>query len=163
MKVRAQVAHQTPGRLRLHLPGHRGDRELFAQLAGQLEQSGLFKSVRANPVTGSVVLEYEAAPEELLAKVATELPFELELTAPPATAAQAASLGLAGNPLWLVSGREVSPMLMAGTLFSAVGVRQVLRGHIMVPALSAFWYAFNAFRMVREEAAARRDERGNST
>jgi hypothetical protein len=53
-------------------------------------------------------------------------------------------------PFRLVSGRELNPMQMAGVLFGALGVAQALRGKIAVPALSAFWYAVNAFRLGRE-------------
>jgi hypothetical protein len=149
MKLRAQVAHQTPGRVRLLLPEHRRDSQLFARLAQELDQTRLFRNIRVNPVTGSVVLEYDGASDVLLARLAAQLPYELELTAlpPPGPA-----LAAVANPLRLVSGRDVNPMVMAGTLFSAVGVHQTMRGKIMVPALAAFWCAINAFRMAREGA-----------
>jgi hypothetical protein len=153
MKLRVQVAHQIPGRVRLLLPEHRGDSQLFARLAQELDQTRLFKNVRVNPVTGSVVLEYDGAADDLLARLAAQLPYELELTTPPPPGP---ALAAVANPLRLVSGRDVNPMVMAGTLFSALGMHQAMRGKIMVPALSAFWYAVNAFRMARE-GAPRRD------
>jgi len=143
MTIRAQIVHQTTGRVRVQLPDARGNTELFAQLSEQLVESKLFERVRVNPVTGSVVLEFTGEPEEVLAKLAARLPFKLELSpAPPAPTLKAAD-----NPLRLVSGRDVNPMFVAGTLFGAVGLVQTLRGQIMLPALSAFWYAVNAFRL----------------
>jgi hypothetical protein len=46
----------------------------------------------------------------------------------------------------LVSGRDINVMFMLGALMVAVGIVQIYRGRILVPAISAFWYAVNAFR-----------------
>lgn len=156
MKLRAEVAHAMPGRLRMRVPGHRGNAELFAQLEQKLAQSQLLERVQVNPVTGSVLLEFEGPHEELLDKLARQLPFEFEVAGPAAPPARRppSAAGLL-DPLRLVSGRDIDEMFMTGALFGAVGLVQVLRGQILIPALPAFWYATNAFRLAREAQRAK--------
>jgi hypothetical protein len=149
MTLRAQVAHFTEGRVRIQLPEQRGDRELFDYIVQLIEQSGLVRSARANPVTGSIVLEFDGRPEDLLAKLQALVPIAI---VPPQAARQLRSpLAGATAPFKLVSGRDINPMVMAGTLFGAVGVVQTLRGRLLLPALSAFWIAANAFRIARDQ------------
>jgi len=50
------------------------------------------------------------------------------------------------SPFNLVSGREITPMFMAGTLLAALGAAQTLRGKFLAPAVTVFWYAIQAFR-----------------
>jgi hypothetical protein len=149
MRLRAQVAHVTEGRARIQLPEHRGDRELFDHLVQLIEQSDLVHRARANPVTGSIVLEFDGRPEDLLAKLQALAPIEIV----PLRAVTQLRFPLAGatTQYKLVSGRDINPMLMAGTFFGAVGVVQILRGRVLLPALSAFWIAANAFRLARDQ------------
>jgi hypothetical protein len=147
MTVRVQIAHAMPGRVRVRLPQCRGDAELFAVLERQLHESRLFHDVKGNPATGSLVLQYSGTLEDVLELLKKELPFELQLE--PGQAPPKANLEAVLDPLRLVSGRDVNPMFVAGTLFAAIGLVQALRGQIMLPALSAFWYASSAFRLGR--------------
>lgn len=149
MKVRGQVVHQMPGRVRVRLPAHRGDNEFFSQVEQQLAASALAERVQVNPATASVLIEFSGPPDAFLAS----LPFELELASPAPPAALPAGAA-ALDPLRLVSGRDLDPMFVAGTLFGAIGLVQAVRGEIMLPALSAFWYATNAFRLARKPGAA---------
>lgn len=149
MSMRAQLAHEIPGRVRVRLPDYRGNAELFAKLEDTLLESRLFHSVRANPVTASIVLEFDGSRENMLEALRTHLPFELDLS-PAARTGRTPPLAQAPiDPLRLVSGRNINAMFLAGTLFAAVGLIQVFRGRFMLPALSAFWYASNAFRLSR--------------
>lgn len=154
MSIRVQIAHQTPGRVRLQVPERRGDNAFFDEVSRRITESGLVHSVRVNPVTGSIVLEFDGQPEQQLAKLGAAMPFEIEMA--PAGQAQRAALPEPARPFKLVSDREINPMLMASTLFAAVGVVQAIRGQLLVPALTAFWYAANAFRMAEtpKEGAA---------
>jgi hypothetical protein len=149
MSIRVQIAHQTAGRIRVQLPEHRGERELFDHISHLIAESGLVRTVRANPVTGSIVLEFSGAPNALLAGLAKSLPIEIVATAPANHTRSA--LSATHSPFRLVSGRQINPMLMVGTLFGAVGVVQTLRGQVLVPALSAFWYAAKAFGRARKQ------------
>ncbi|TFW27938.1 hypothetical protein [Massilia horti] len=147
MTIHAHVAHTVPGRVRLRLPEHRGDEELFGRLEQELLESGQFGAVSANPATASLVLEFTGTLKQALAVLADR--FQMEVKPPPA-APPAARASAPFDPLRLVTGRDIDPMLVAGVAFGAIGVVQAFRGAILVPAMSAFWYAFNAFRLASE-------------
>lgn len=159
MSIRAHVVHAMPGRVRVRLPEHRGDTDLFARIEQHLAESELFDSVEANVLTGSLLLEFTGPLDELLEKLAGELPVEFELL--PEAPAPALPPADMLDPLRLVSGRNMNPMMVAGTLFGAIGVVQAVRGRILMPALTAFWYATNAFRLAREPAPAPREVQSN--
>jgi hypothetical protein len=149
MSLRVQIAHVTTGRARIQLPEHRGDPEFFDRIVQLIEQSGIVRSARANPVTGSIVLEFDGDAEDLLTKLAALVP--IEIVAPQVAAQLRSPWAGSTAPFKLVSGRDIDPMLMAGTLFGAVGVVQTVRGRVLIPALAAFWCAANAFRMARDQ------------
>jgi hypothetical protein len=152
MSIEARVAHQTVGRARLQLPQRRGDKDFFERLSQQLSRVGQVRKVRANPETGSIVLEFSGTLDDVIASLDRSVPIELERT-PFTTSAPRQALVAAGEKTFrIVSGRDINPMLMAAVLFSAVGVVQTLRGKVMIPALTAFWYAASAFRQAREPA-----------
>lgn len=153
MTIRAQIAHEMAGRVRVRLPDCRGNTELFAQLEDVLLESQLFQSVRVNPLTASLVLEFDGPREHVLEALRARLPFELELLPGPTAARPPSGSPLLNDPVRLVSGRDINPMFLVGTLFGAVGLVQLFRGKIMLPALSAFWYAGDAFRISRTPKA----------
>jgi hypothetical protein len=138
MTTPARIVHQTAGRIRIEVPDRRGDRDYFAALAEQLAQSGPVARARGNAAAASLVLEYGGP----LAGVLEQLErCALRLTGP--TNERAAGAALLGGT-W-----ERNPMLVVGALFGAVGLVQTARGEIMLPALSAFWYAASALRLAR--------------
>jgi hypothetical protein len=52
----AYVAHATPMRLRVRVPGRRHDRAFFAKIAQEIESDWALIRVQVNPLTGSVTL-----------------------------------------------------------------------------------------------------------
>jgi hypothetical protein len=157
MTIRAQIAHELPGRVRVRLPDYRGDAAAFAQLEGALLESQLFHAVRGNPVTASLVLEFSGPKEQVLEALRAHMPVELDFsTSARGRAPRSASIPT--DPVRLVSGKDINAMFLVGILFGAVGLVQALRGKIMLPALSAFWYAGDAFQLARapqgDQAAA---------
>jgi hypothetical protein len=138
MTTPARIAHQTAGRIRIEVPDRRGDDDYFASLAERLAQSGQVLRARGNPAAASLVLEYGGPLEAVLEQLDR---CSLRLSAPVRQDAPAAAM-LGGT--W-----ERNPMLMVGALFGAVALVQTARGEIMLPALSAFWYAASALRLAR--------------
>jgi hypothetical protein len=130
--------------LRLRL-AERGDPEPVARL---IAESGLAQSVRANPLTGSIVAEFRGPPADLIARLVEMLPIEV---APGSAASQKrASLALAtSRPFRLAGDSGIHPLAVLGTCYGAIGAVQAVRGHLLVPSLTAFWYAINAFRMAQ--------------
>jgi hypothetical protein len=147
MTIHARIAHDMPGRIRLRVMELRGNAGLAAHLEDMLLGTRLFRNVRVNPVTASLVLEFGGPREQVLEALRARLPFELELGPAPAAGQPLSGAGHRNDPVRLVSGRDVNAMFLVGTLFGAVGLVQVFRGRIMLPAMSAFWYASNAFRL----------------
>lgn len=154
MNIRARVVHQTAGRVRLQLPQCRGDKDYFERLSQQLSGVRQVRTVRVNPLTGSVVIEYDGALDEVIASLQAAVPIELERLPARTEAQRPSPFAAAERTFRIVSGRDINPMWMAGVLFGAVGVVQSVRGKVLIPALTAFWYSVNAFSQAREPGLA---------
>jgi hypothetical protein len=60
MKAKLQIAHQTPGRIRMKIASAKGQPELLAEIQRSFSAIPGIEEVAVNPVTGSVVLKYDA-------------------------------------------------------------------------------------------------------
>ena len=58
-KVKLQIAHQVPGRIRMKIPSARGNPELLEQMKQTFAVIPGIEQVTVNPATGSVVLHYD--------------------------------------------------------------------------------------------------------
>jgi cation transport ATPase len=59
MKVKLQIAHQVPGRIRMKIPSAKGNPELLEEIQKTFSVIPGIEEVRVNPETGSVVLRYD--------------------------------------------------------------------------------------------------------
>jgi hypothetical protein len=59
-KLNLQIAHQVPGRVRMKIPSAKGNPELLQQISETFSQIPGIEQITVNPVTGSVVLHYDA-------------------------------------------------------------------------------------------------------
>ena len=59
--IQAHLAHDIPGRLRVILPDLKGDRRRAASLRAQLRRQAAEQNVHINPLTGSVLIEYDGS------------------------------------------------------------------------------------------------------
>lgn len=144
--VAAFVVHRLPRRLRLSIPDRRHDAAYFARLTTRLAAQPAVDAVKANPMTGSVTIGHTVpwpALRQMLEHEALCL-VENADAVPRQTPRQPAAW--AGPAPLLVSGREIDIRFMAGVVFAVAGVVQTVRGRILLPALSAFWYASRAFQ-----------------
>jgi hypothetical protein len=150
MSTPAYIAHRTRGRIRIAIPSRRGDSAYFLALSKQLEGAQQVRRTRANPAAASLVVEFSGALDNVLAELGRGA---LKLTEPASLA------GSAGTPpAPAVPGEwQLTPMFMAGAAFGVVGVIQTLRGEVMLPAMSAFWYAVNAFQLARTTGGSAAD------
>lgn len=146
MATSAVLVHRIPGRIRLRVESMRGDADYFATLSEGFSGLDVVQNVKANPSTASIVIEFSDSLENLVRKIRQHgLVIEnqqMEHSERPRRAPRNADMA----PLNLVSGRDINVMFMLGALMVAVGIVQIYRGRILVPAISAFWYAVNAFR-----------------
>jgi len=159
MSARASIAHRMPGRIRLSIPARRGDDAFFAGLAGQLSGQPDVVRVRPNARAGSLLVEHTGDADPILAWAAREQ--LLELAPGGAQNELAGLLSAPGPPVRLVSGRDIDPMFMAGVAFLGMGLVQVVRGQVMVPAATALWYAISVFPQWQRLAAAVPAETGD--
>ena len=60
MKVKLQIAHQVPGRIRMKVPSAKGDPALLEEIQKAFSAIPGIEQVVVNPETGSVVLKYDA-------------------------------------------------------------------------------------------------------
>lgn len=152
MAETAIVAHQIPGRVRLRIPARRGDTDYFAQLSDACSHLDTVEKVKANPSTGSLVVEFNDAAASLLEQIRhVGLIIEHAPTEDTDRRMIATEAGHA-FPLNLVTGREINPMFMIGSLLAMLGIVQAARGKIMAPSLTLFWYAMDAYRQSRKQS-----------
>lgn len=147
MATRATVAHQIPGRIRLHIQAQRGNTAFFDQLSQRFSSVEGVRLARGNPTAGTFVLEYDGPLEDVIKRSGAQDILELA-PAPIGASTRQIVQGL-DKPVNLVTGRELDPMFMAGTAFSLMALLQGLRGQIFVPAATAFWYAASTFQQSR--------------
>ena len=141
----ARVVHQVGDRTRLSIAARRGDQAYFDAVAEQLVGVEAIHRVTTNPLTGSVLVECSGSLREALRKARAEALFDLVPVGASATAGTSATK--AEPPPTSGMGGMASPMLLTSALFGVVGMVQTARGELMMPALAAFWYAFNAYQM----------------
>jgi hypothetical protein len=145
-----RVAHVLPGRLRLVAPGLRG--ATGDELAWTAEMRSLpgVHDVVASPVTGSIVVRYDAAsvdPPLVFATVARFLGVEDELERTPVSrsAAELRDIGASVNQaVYDATGGllDARTALLLGV--AALGARQVATaGWVLPPGLTLLWWALN--------------------
>jgi len=61
MPLESYVHHHLPGRLRLRVPGAKGNEALLHELSSALAKAPGVSTVEYNPVTGSILLQYAAS------------------------------------------------------------------------------------------------------
>lgn len=144
MNPAAAIAHSMPGRVRLAIPARRGDSAYFAGLVRRFSAQDSVRHVKANPIAGSLLLEFSGSLGDLMRQAGAAELFDIGAGWPGGGRPDAASRLL--QPIQLVSGRDINPTYMAGVLFTLVGLLQSIRGRLMVPAVTAFWYATTTFK-----------------
>lgn len=141
----AKIVHRIPGRIRMRISDKRSDAPYFASLSEHLVGIQGVRAARANASTRSVVVHYDGDLDLLLQRMQEQISgFVIEKEHRIKHSLSIGSLGT--QPYRLVSGRQLTPMFMLGTAFTAVGVIQTFRGKIAVPSITALWYALESFR-----------------
>lgn len=148
MAAGAVIVHQIPGRVRMRVPARRGDDAYFSRLAAQCSKLDMVSRIKANPETGSMVIEFRDSLEHLVERLRQ---FDLDISSMPAKRQSISSAPMRDmQPFNLVSGRDINPMFMVGSALTIVGIVQTLRGRILAPSLTVFWYAMEAYRQSRK-------------
>jgi len=153
----AYVAHRLPGRVRLRIPSHRGERDYFARTGERLQDCPGVEWLRTDFRTGSILIQH--APELDIFRIArfaedAELFRVGESWDRGTTMLRGASAQLAGLNAWLQEfsrGRaDLSSLLFA--LLIGLAIVQIFRGKILGSATAFLWYALYIARRGGESA-----------
>ena len=128
----ASICHAVPGRIRVRVPGMRGNEAWFDALCADLVRRPEFSMVSANPRTGTILLRGRDLETDGLSRLARKAGWFELLTDDGAPETQAAGRPLAG-------------------LMLVLALVQALRGQVMVPALGFLWYAMELMRWGRRD------------
>jgi hypothetical protein len=132
----AEIEHRLPGRLRLRLASRRGDAAFLASIAERLARLPGVRSLRANPRTGSILIEHDGAAEALgeLAKEQGVLQI-----APPAPPVPRSSGGAGHRTV------RVPPLSVVAAGLAGLGLYQAARGRLVGSGTGTLWKAFGAY------------------
>lgn len=64
--IEGYIAHISQGRIRLKFPDQKGNEDFFILLSDRISQSEEVRNVKTNPLTGSILLEHERQPEDII-------------------------------------------------------------------------------------------------
>lgn len=143
--ARAVIAHRLPGRVRLFIPGQRGQGDYFSRLEDMFSNFDEVRRIRSNPKAGSCTLEFSGDFTNMMQHAEIAQLIDLHRDENDEDGFKKAFGPSALPPINLVSGRDINTMFMMGSAMTLVGILQTLRGEILIPSASAFWYAATAF------------------
>jgi hypothetical protein len=146
----AYVVHQIAGRYRLRIPDRRRDAEFFEMLAKRLAEHDKTERITVNSQTAGVLIQHTGLELTELEDYAQQQGlFQLEQGDIPATPAFEMAVsrvqGL-NNQLTEFSGHQLDLRSAVFVLLVLLGVRELMRGNLMAPATSLFWYAYNTLQ-----------------
>jgi hypothetical protein len=146
-RLRAEIAHETAGRLRLHAESLRGDREACRLLASKLDAVDMLNSARVRAGTGSIILIYEEQDRaDVLSAVASQIDIcaadrsPRSPTRPIAWAVE--TFRRADRYFVRASGERLSFADAAFVLLCVTAAVQIGRGAWAAPASGLLWGAF---------------------
>lgn len=145
-----EIVHFTSGRVRIRITEKKDDSAFFRALENNLKEMPEIKTVRTNPLTGSVLLEgdfSEAA--QLYDFFKTNTLFQLEIPKTDGTPLRqkvyqsfAASNGFVKDR----SRGELDLPILIFLMLVGTGIYQLTRSEVRLPPwYTAFWYALGVF------------------
>jgi len=145
----ARVAHALPGRKRIRIDGKRGDIAYFAMLEKKLAECPGVGTVTTDPRTGTALVSHTADDSVLWGYIAEHELFQFgknETSVPtPARSSIAGGIRVAEHRSYAKSGKKPDIRRLIFLAMMGMGVVQVIRGNIAIPAIAAFWYAYCIF------------------
>lgn len=151
-----RLAHLCDGRARFNFSEQRGDPTFFDAIEQNLSRIAGVKEIIARPVTGSVIVTFEVPADAFLASVKETGVLDI-LPNEPAPLLSALIREQARNfeaQAKLATNGAVDLPALAFLFFATLGVVQLARGRLDVPAFTAFWYAIDSLlKPARKDAA----------
>lgn len=143
----AYINHRCAGRARFKFAARRGDTAYFFELAEALASGPGVLAVHASPLTASVLVRHEGPLEDIVAFAQSKGLFALvdhPVTPLPQFEEDAGAL-------------DVNTLL--ALLFFGLGIVQVVRGHVLGPAISLFGLALQVAGTPQAQPRRRRSDR----
>lgn len=137
----AHVEHHLPKRVRLRIPSRRSDSEFFAATAEQLLHAPGIRTVRANPTTGSIIIEHRGEWNAIAAFAREHGLFEI------------APRHAHSRPGHVRERRRrvaMTPMSVTTAALTALGVYQVIRRRLLGNAVESLWQGYRAYTALRK-------------
>jgi hypothetical protein len=142
----ATVEHSMSGRLRVRVSALRGDVSYFRSAIEKLSAYPEIAGLRANPMTGSIVIEHETDLPWIRKIAAEDGVFDLqEASLPPPLPSPPGSNSVirTGRPAAMEGGSKAAAIGLIG-----LGAYRATRGDLFGPATENFWNAFGALRIL---------------
>ncbi len=149
----AFISHCIAGRIRVRVPSMRGDDEYFHRVEEGLNAIPAVKDLRANTLTGSVLIMHAGLePQALQAHAQDAGLFQLNTSEPEfELLVDRAVAGARRLDSQLRRFSQGSLDLPSGLIvvLVAMGIVQLMRGQVMAPAASLLWYAYDLMSVRR--------------
>jgi hypothetical protein len=131
----AEVVHQLPARLRLRVETRRGDAAFFTAMAKRITGITEVRAVRANPRTGSLLIEHDGTTDALVRSASENGVLLIVASAPTPKRKAMRSRRLV----------PVQPLSVAAAGFAGLGLYQAARGRFLGSATENLWNAYGAY------------------
>ena len=145
----ARLAHSLPGRKRIKIDEKRGDATYFATLEKELAECPGVGAVTTNSRTGTALVSHTVEDSALWGYIAEHDLFQLgkneTATPTPVRPSIAGGIRNAEHKSYTKSEKkpDIRRLMFLGMM--GMGVVQVIKGNIAIPAIAAFWYAYCIF------------------
>jgi hypothetical protein len=143
MKPVAQIRHRLPHRLRLCIPLKRRDEAFFSHIKIVIDQIDGVDLTQVNCLSGGIVIDHTACSSEVLLERLDRCElFKMDTDQQESIGQPLSGPMPASQPFLNIQDphRDIWRALLA-LLLLALAIQQILRGNIMVPAISLLWYA----------------------
>ncbi|TGQ39634.1 hypothetical protein [Mesorhizobium sp. M00.F.Ca.ET.216.01.1.1] len=146
MLPKATVEHTMSGRLRVRVSDFRGDVSYFRSAIDKLSNYPEIAGLRANPMTGSFIIEHKTDLPSIRKIAAHGEVFDLQETSspPPRQEPPPPSGSMADDGTPALEGDIAAVIGLLG-----LAAYQATRGHGLGPATENFWNAFGALRILK--------------
>jgi len=146
--LRFRVAHQIQGRTRLRCLQRPVDGALLVAFAEALAAQPGIEALDARVATGSLVIEHPGLDAAQLLQRVERAGGEVGVDEPPqpvhdSLAPVRHTTAAMDNMLSQLTAGGLDARSLAFIVFFSLGVTQLLRGQVMMPAFSFLWYAFD--------------------
>lgn len=157
MAMVAEVAHHTRGRLRLRISERRKDLPFFLALYEELRRIPTLGEVTMNPLTGSVLLQFDEANRSAVIEALSTSRLIAVSQTPLAASAPRVPVDTGDAMEALLARRTTDVRTLVFLIIAALSVHQLLKGQLLAPILTLVLYGLDlatTYRMEKQDPDA---------